>query len=136
MSKKTIMIVVGVLALAILVGVAVGVMLWKKNDSTPKEIVKHSITLEEMYSNIKDSKRIMKLKVTVESSNINTIETLTEKQSIVRDEINKVVRNKTDDELQGKEGQINLQEEIKNSLIELFENDTITNVYFDDFIIQ
>ena len=136
MSKKTIMIVVGVLALAILVGVAVGVMLWKKNDGTPKEIVKHSLTLEDMYSNIKDSKRIMKLKVTVESSNIDTIETLTEKQSIVRDEINKVVRNKTDDELQGKEGQINLQEEIKNSLIELFANDTITNVYFDDFIIQ
>lgn len=136
MSKKTIIIIVIVLVLAIFVGIATGMFLWKKNTNTQKEIVKHSLTLDDMYCNIKDSKRILKLKVTLESVDLKTVEMLTEKQFLVRDEVNKIVRNRTDDELQGKEGQVNLQEEIKISLIELFSNETITNVYFNDFIIQ
>lgn len=136
MSKKTIIIIVVVLVLAIFAGVAVGMVMWKKSSNAPKEIIKHSLTMDDMYCNIKDSKRIMKLKITIESTNIKTIENLTEKQFLIRDEVNKIVRNKTDEELQGKDGQVNLQEAIKNSLIELFEDEIITNIYFNDFIIQ
>jgi flagellar FliL protein len=136
MSKKTIIIIVVVLVLAIFAGVVVGMVMWKKSSNAPQEIIKHSLTMDDMYCNIKDSKRIMKLKITIESTNIKTIENLTEKQFLIRDEVNKIVRNKTDEELQGKDGQVNLQEAIKNSLIELFEDEIITNIYFNDFIIQ
>lgn len=136
MSKKTIIIIVVVLVLAIFAGVVVGMVMWKKSSNAPKEIIKYSLTMDDMYCNIKDSKRIMKLKITIESTNIKTIENLTEKQFLIRDEVNKIVRNKTDEELQGKDGQVNLQEAIKVSLIELFEDEIITNVYFNDFIIQ
>lgn len=135
MSKKTIGIVVAVVIIAIVAGVGIGIKFFK-SDSGQKEIVKYSLTLEEMYSNVKDSKRILKLKVTIESTSEESIAILTSKQFLIRDEINKVVRNKTDEELQGKEGQLQLQKEIKEQLIILFNDDSITNVYFDDFIIQ
>lgn len=136
MSKKTIMIIVIVLIVALLAGIGVGIMVWKKNSNTEKEVIKHSFTMDDMYCNIKDSKRILKLKMTLESTNLKTIENLTEKDFLARDEVNKIVRNRTLEELEGKEGQVNLQKEIKVNLIELFEDETITDIYFNDFIIQ
>lgn len=136
MSNKTIIIIVVVLILAIFAGIAVGMTIWKNSSDAPKEIIKHSLTLDDIYCNIKDSKRIMKLRITIESTELKTIEKLTAKQFLIRDEVNKIVRNRTDEELQGKEGQVNLQEEIRLNLIELFEDETITNIYFNDFIIQ
>ncbi|NLV76433.1 MAG: flagellar basal body-associated FliL family protein [Tissierellia bacterium] len=89
-----------------------------------------------MYCNIKDSKKIVRVKVTIETNNKNTLELLENKQFLIRDDINKIIRSKTEEELQGDEGQIKLQKEIKESLIKLFDDVAITNVYFDDLIIQ
>lgn len=136
MSQKTIVVVVMILVLAIFAGIAVGVVFWQKNSNGPKEVIKHSLTMDDMFCNVKDSKRILKLKMTLESTNLTTIENLTEKDFLVRDEVNKIVRNRTDEELQGTEGQVNLQTEIKNNLVKLFSDETITNIYFNDFIIQ
>ncbi len=136
MSKKTIIIIVAVLALAIIIGVVAGVMFWKNSNSEPKEVVKYNLTVDDMYCNIKESKRILKLKMTVESIDPDSIERLSEKVFLIRDEVNKIARGKTYEELEGSEGQIKLQERIKNNLIELFPNESISNVYFNDFIIQ
>lgn len=89
-----------------------------------------------MYCNIKDSKKILKLKFTLETTSKKTLENLTEKQFLIRDEANKIIRNLTDEDLKGKEGQMNLQSQLKESIIELFNDESITNIYFDDFIIQ
>ncbi len=97
-----------------------------------KQMETFNLTLDDMYSNIKDSKKIVKLKVTISTNSKTTYEGLSEKQFLIRDDINKIIRNKTEEELQGKDGQVKLQEEIKLSLIELFNDETITNVYFDD----
>lgn len=136
MSKKTIIIIIAVLVVAILAGIIAGFVFLQKSNSGPKEIIKYNLTVDDMYCNIKDSKRILKLKMTIESTSPDTIEKLSEKIFLIRDEVNKIVRNKIDDDLQGKEGQVKLQEEIKNSLVELFEDESIINIYFDDFIIQ
>lgn len=136
MSKKTIIIIVIVLVLAIFAGIALGIVFFRKDSNSPKEVIKYNLTIDDMYCNIKDSRRILKLKMTIESIDERSIGKLTEKTFLIRDEVNKIVRDKTDDQLQGTEGQTSLQTEIKNSLIELFEDETITNVYFDDFIIQ
>lgn len=136
MSKKTIIIVVIILVLAIFAGIAAGVVFWKKTGNIEKEVKRHNLTVDDMYCNIKDSKRILKLKITIESIDERSIQKLTEKTFLVRDEVNKIVRNKTDEQLEGTDGQINLQKEIRDNLIILFEDETITNVYFNDFIIQ
>lgn len=136
MSKKTIIIIVAVLVITILAGIIVGLMFFRKPNSEPKEVIKHKLTIDEMYSNVKDSKRILKLKITIESIDPKAIERLSEKSYLIRDEVNKICRNKTDEDLQGKEGQINLNSEIKQSLIKLFPDESISDIYFDDFIIQ
>lgn len=138
MSKKTLLIIVIVLLVALIAGVIVGIFIFS-NSSKEKKIkpVKtFSITMNDLYCNIKDSKRILKVKITLETTSEKTLENLTSKQFLVRDQVNKIIRSLTDEELQGKEGQVKLQNEIKNNLVELFEDENIINVYFDDFIIQ
>lgn len=136
MSRKTIIFVVIILAFSIFAGIAVGIVFWNKTSSGQNEVIRYNLTVDDMYCNIKDSKRILKLKITIESVDPKAIERLTKKTFLVRDEVNKIVRDKTDEQLEGTNGQINLQKEIKENLIILFEDDTITNVYFNDFIIQ
>ncbi|NLV88032.1 MAG: flagellar basal body-associated FliL family protein [Tissierellia bacterium] len=137
MSKKNVIILILILLLALTLGIIAGIFIFS-NDSNPKEkqVKIYPLTLEEMYCNIKDSRRILKIKVTIETTNKETYEEMSQKQFLIRDEINKIVRNSTEEELEGKEGQVNLQNSIKKNLINLFNDENITNIYFDDFIIQ
>lgn len=138
-TKKTILIVViVVLSLFAIAGFVLGFSSYKNNGdkNNNKDTEKNYITLEEMYCNIKDSKKIVKIKTTIEINNKNTYEELEEKQFLMRNEINKIIRSKEENELQGKEGQIALQNEIKENLIKLFNDESITNVFFNDLIIQ
>ncbi|MBW4828691.1 MAG: flagellar basal body-associated FliL family protein [Clostridiaceae bacterium] len=138
-TKKTILIVViVVLSLFAIAGFVLGFSSYKNNGdkNNNKDAEKNYITLEEMYCNIKDSKKIVKIKTTIEINNKNTYEELEEKQFLMRNEINKIIRSKEENELQGKEGQIALQNEIKENLIKLFNDESITNVFFNDLIIQ
>ncbi|MCF6466304.1 hypothetical protein C3E90_10510 [Clostridium sp. Cult2] len=133
-----IIILILVIIFAIL-GVVLGITYYRNNNannSTRKQLETYNLTLDDMYCNIKDSKKIMKVKITIETSDKKTLELLSEKQFLIRDDINKIIRNKTEDKIQGEEGQTALQKEIKESLVKLFNDSTITNVYFNDLIIQ
>jgi flagellar FliL protein len=138
MSKNTTLIIVLILLLALIAGIAVGIFFFPRNSGEEKgrKIDTYTITLDDLYCNIKDSKKILKIKITIETSSENTLDTLTEKQFLVRDEVNKIITNLTEDELRGKEGQVSLQSEIKTNIVELFNDENIINVYFNDFIIQ
>ncbi|WP_416198032.1 MAG: Flagellar protein FliL [Sporanaerobacter sp.] len=142
-TKKIILIVVLVAVIVFAIfGTILGFIFYKNNDgnngnaSKKKSSEQFYITLEDMYCNIKESKKIVRLKITVEISDKDTFEELQNKQFLMRDEINKIIRNKKEEELQGRDGQLALQSEIKNSLIKLFDNENITNIYFNDLIIQ
>ena len=133
-----VVILVLVIILAI-VGIALGITFYRNNNANngAKEQLKtFNLTLQDMYCNIKDSKKIVKVKITIETNNKKTLELIEEKQFLIRDDINKIIRNKAEEDLQGKEGQVKLQKEINESLVKLFNDETITNVYFDDLIIQ
>lgn len=139
-NRNSVLVILLILVVLLaIVGIVLGLMFYKNkgvDNNAKKQMETFNLTLDDMYSNIKDSKKIVKLKVTVSTNSKTTYEGLGEKQFLIRDDINKIIRNKTEEELQGKDGQIELQDEIKLSLIELFNDETITNVYFDDFIIQ
>lgn len=138
MSKKTTLIIVLVLLLALIGGIVVGIFFFPRNSGgeKAKKVKAYTITLDDLYCNIKDSKRILKIKITLETISEKTLEKLTEKQFLVRDEVNKIITSLTDEELRGKEGQINLQDKIITKLVELFDDESIINVYFNDYIIQ
>ncbi len=139
-TKKIILIVVLiVVVLFAILGTVMGFVLFKNNNNnqnSKKESEKFYITLEDMYCNLQESKRIIKIKTTIEINDKDTYERIEDKQFLIRDEINKIVRNKKEEDLQGREGQIALQNEIKNSLVKIFNDENISNVYFDDLIIQ
>ncbi len=138
MSKNTIIIIVLILLLALVAGIAVGIFFFSNNsgEKKVKELQSYSITLDDLYCNIKDSKRILKIKITLETTNEKTLEKLTAKQFLIRDDVNKIITNLTEEELRGKEGQINLQNQIKANMVDLFNDESITSIYFNDFIIQ
>ncbi|MCF6463330.1 flagellar basal body-associated FliL family protein [Clostridium sp. Cult1] len=140
MNNRNIILVIILILVIIfaILGAVLGITYYRNNsnNSNGNQAETFNLTLEDMYCNIKDSKKIMKVKITIETGNKKTLETLTEKQFLIRDDVNKIIRNKTEDEIQGEEGQIALQKEIKESLVNLFHDNTITNIYFNDLIIQ
>lgn len=139
-TKKIILIVVLiVVVLFAIFGTVMGFVLFKNNNNNQnnkKESEKFYITLDDMYCNLQESKRIIKIKTTIEINDKDTYERIEDKQFLIRDEINKIVRNKMEEDLLGREGQMALQNEIKNSLVKMFNDENINNVYFDDLIIQ
>ena len=139
-NKNTVLVVLLVLVIVLaIVGIVLGTTFYKNNNannSNKKKMETFNLTLQDMYCNIKDSKKIVKVKITIETNNKDSLKVLEEKQFSIRDDINKIIRNKKEDELQGKEGQVQLQKEINESLVKLFNDETITNVYFDDLVIQ
>jgi len=106
-----------------------------KNGSEDKEQT-YSLTLDTLYCDIKDSKSIVRINITIETNKEETFELLTKKMYIIKNNVNEIVRNKTEEELKGKDGQVSLQREIKNNLIQVFNEDSIVNVYFNEFVIQ
>lgn len=136
MNKKNILIVILILMLALSLGILAGMFFFSNNATAKEKDLKvYTLTLDEMYCNIKSSRKIMKITVTVETTSKKAYEEMNNKQFLIRDEVNKIVRNSTEEELEGKEGQVYLQNKIKKSLEDLFEAQNV-NVYFDDFIIQ
>lgn len=139
-TKKVILIVVLVVVILFAVfGTIMGLFLTKNNGNNQnknKEAEKYYITVDDMYCNLRESKKIVKIKATIEITDKNTYERIQDKEFLIRDEINKIIRNKKEEELQGSDGQEKLQLEIKNNLVSLFDDDKINNVYFNDLIIQ
>lgn len=141
--KKGVIIAIVAVVLAIVV-IAVGIIFGLKmakgsggegtEDISNKEIFQHDVG--EMYSNLSESKNIVKVTATVETTDEKFQETLEEKNYIIRNEINEIVRSKTKEEVQGSDGQKNLQKQIVTRLNEVFNTKVISDVYFNDFIVQ
>jgi len=102
--------------------------------NTAKEL--YYFNVDEMYCNIMDSKKIVKLKVVIELTDEKLAEEFNNKSFLIKHEINTIMLNKTQKDLEGKEGLMALQSEITNKLSEVFNSKDISKVYFEEFIIQ
>lgn len=105
----------------------------KEEDLSAKETF--SVTLDDMYCNVNDSKKILKIKITVQTSNKEKLPLIEAKQFIIRDEANKIIRNNSEKDLMGMEGMENLKRAIQKTLAVSFSDETIM-ITFDDFVIQ
>lgn len=138
MFKNKTLIVIVVLILALLIGIVAGIFIFLNSSDREKakDIPTYTVVSDDLYGNIKDSKKILKLNIVVETTDEKIQETLTNKMFLIRDRANEIVVTKTEEELREEKGQTLLKEKIKKDLMEIFETDKITNVYFNDFIIQ
>ena len=119
MNNKNILLIltVIVLLLIIVLGVAFYMISSKtlsseeKTIRLDKNIVMYSFD-DSFISNVKDSRRILKIIVKIEIEN-NKIQKLIEaREPEIRNEINLILRSKTEQDLEGSEGQTKLQKQI------------------------
>lgn len=135
-TKKTIVIAVAALiGIAIISGTVFGIYTMNKNKvEKPKEKLYYNIG--SIFCNIKDSNRILKCDITIEFTDEELKTTLEQKNFLIKNKINEIVRSKTMDEIEGKEGQKNLQREITENANKIYDTNTITNIYFNELIVQ
>lgn len=138
MSIKKIIIIVAVILILVLGigGFFVVKMMSGEKEVSYDDMPKFYFEISEHYSNIKDSKRICKVSLTIETVDEELSGTLSSQSFVVTDIITLIIRGSQEEQLLGEEGQLYLQEEIKRSLNEKFNTDKITNVYFKQLIIQ
>jgi flagellar FliL protein len=125
---------------AVLLLVIIGVLLFffVFRDSGPTPVTYFEYNLGEMYSNIADEGKILKMEPTIEyTSEAALVEIEANKTRIVNN-IYEIIRNAKYENLQRPNGQERLREDIREMIIDTLESDaeTISNVYFLQFIIQ
>lgn len=94
--------------------------------------------LEIFIVNLKsdNGKRYLKTEVYLEYSDKEFNVELNLKLAVIRDRIIRILTSKTIDEMYSIKGKDKLSNEIKDSLNILIGNETIKNIYFNEFIIQ
>ncbi len=136
MSKKNLTIIF-ILIIALMIGVVIGIIVYIKGSGDKvKEVPTFTVGIDDMYCNIKDSKKMVKINIVIETIDEKLKKTIESKKFLTRDMANEIIASKTEEELLGEKGQTKLKDEILKRLIDIFESEKITSIYFNDFIIQ
>lgn len=136
MNKRILLIVLLiVLGISIIIAGVLGFLYFKSKNTSVEEKEKLYYEVGDMSTNLKGISRKVKLFITIEYTDKKLLKKFEESKKI-KDVILKILRNKTADDLDGIEGHSSLQKEITNILVKTFANEEITNVYFNEFIVQ
>lgn len=140
--KKNILVIIIVILFIIIISFGLTILFMQNNNGekdeslkVDKNIIMYSFS-DSFISNVKDSNKILKITVRLELSNSKVEEVINARSPELRNEINLLLRGKTEEDLKGSEGQSNLQKEILSVVRKLLNTDKVLNVYFDEFIIQ
>ncbi|RKD27778.1 Flagellar basal body-associated protein FliL [Caminicella sporogenes DSM 14501] len=107
-----------------------------KNNNKEKKVEHFHYELGELYTNIKDSSRILKINITVEYTNKKLQEVLEAHRAKITNDILELLRNKTYKELIGQPGQQKARMDILSLVKKDINSEEISNIYFVEFIIQ
>lgn len=142
MNKKVVITiaVVAVLAVALVLGVFFG-MKYAGNGEQDAEvdILSESVTqieVGEMYSNLSESKKIVKINMTIAVNDADLQVLMESRMAVIKDEVNKALRGKTEEDIVGVNGQVNLKTELIAKLSEIFKTEDIVDIYFNELIVQ
>ena len=135
--NRTIIIIIAAVVLLAVIGGGVFLFLSNRTDE-PEPVVYIEYEVGEMYTNIADEKKIMKFNMVIEYTDETLLDSLTTNKSKIVNNVYEIFRRKTYDQTQSPSFQERTREEIREMIIEILESDaeTITNVYFLQFIIQ
>lgn len=87
-------------------------------------------------NNLKESKKLLKVTVSLELANSKIQELVDGRKPEILNNINLLVREKTEEDLAGAEGQKRLQKEILGAIRKMLSTEKVINVYFHEFIVQ
>ncbi|AOT68272.1 flagellar basal body-associated FliL family protein [Geosporobacter ferrireducens] len=138
MSVKKVVLfsIIGFIVTAAVFGGAFYLAANRNSEKAVKEIKTYNYSVGELYCNIKDSRKILKVNINFEITDERLSAKLDEKKPKIRNDILELIRSKEETVLVGDKGQQMLRNEILKSVKQMMDTEKITNVYFVEFIIQ
>lgn len=138
MNKKLIIIIA--VALVVIIGAGVGVFMMMNQPKEVKEpeVVFQEYQLPEMYTNIKDEGRILKILISIEYTDAELLSVLESSKSKIINNLYELFRGKDLATLSKPNGQERAREEVKDIVVEILgdKGESVSNVYFLQFIVQ
>ncbi|HHW56554.1 MAG TPA: flagellar basal body protein FliL [Clostridia bacterium] len=135
MNNKTILIVI--LTVVISFGAAFMYFNTFASPHKPVEITYYNYSPGgEFITNLRGNNKFVKVSVELQVADKNTLKVLEERNPQIRDLIIQILRGKTEQDIEGPEGQQRLKTDIKNEINKILGEGKIVNVYFDEFIVQ
>ncbi|KUJ91474.1 MAG: flagellar basal body-associated protein FliL [Thermoanaerobacter thermocopriae] len=135
MKSKTILIVILIMILSF--SIAFVYFNNFASSNKPKEITYYNYSPGgEFITNLKGDRKFVKATIKLQVADKNTLKILEERTPQIRDLIIQILRGKTDQDVEGPEGQEKLKNDIKNEINKIIGEGKIVNVYFDEFIVQ
>ncbi len=138
MSTKKIMIfsIIGFIISLLIFGATLYFVYFKDSDKSQKNLETFNYDAGEFSTNMGDSNNYFKGKIVIESTDKDDIETMTQKNVIIRDTILKVIIAQDPQKMTSNEGLDKLERELISNLSINLNLKSIKNVYFTDYIVQ
>ncbi|MFZ5966583.1 MAG: flagellar basal body-associated FliL family protein [Bacillota bacterium] len=136
-TKKVLLFsIIGFLITAIVFGSVFYFAVYRKPTAAAKEIKTYNYVIGELYANVKESRKILKVNIVLELTDEKFMETLDSKKSMATNSILELLRSKDESQLSGEKGQQTLRNEIAKMINSTLSTDKISNVYFVEYIVQ
>lgn len=137
MKKPILFAIIGVVLLAV-IGGALYFFVFAKKDPVPEPVVYLEYPMDERYTNIKDPKMILKFSMIIQYSDEALTPEFDKNKTKINNNVLQYFRTKSAEQLNAVNGQERAREDILEMIIEVMGSDTetITDVLFDQFIIQ
>ncbi len=104
-------------------------------EPTIDEILVASVDIPEITTNLAD-KRFVKIQFKIQSNSEEAGQELTKRDFQVKNLIIQELSEMTQEDLQGKQGKLNLQQALKTQINELMQDGEIQQVYITSYVIQ
>ncbi len=134
--KTRVLIIIIVLLVVFIFATNVYPMLGRSSNASNKEEYVDLTLGDPFITNVKDSRSLIKVGVTIRLNNKKAAQELENKSGEVRDIINFILREKTEAQFRQYGIQQVLKEEIKDDVNERFDFDCVEDVFFTEIVLQ
>lgn len=136
-KKIIIYVLIGFVVSAVVFGAFF--LIYMNNSQNGERVVNlktYEYDIGEFSTNLGSTKSFFKGSIMLESTDKKLDEKLEEKNAQIRDSIITILIGKKSNEILEPEGQVELKKEILEAITDIVNSDTITKIYFVDYIIQ
>ncbi|SFH50091.1 flagellar FliL protein [Tindallia magadiensis] len=135
LKKIIIIALVAFLITAIIVGGVLYLFVFRSPDAD-SPLPTYEYNLGEFSTNLGNQRSFFNGEIVIETTDSDLIAYFEEKNVVLRDRVIKTLISKTPDDVLTQDGQQELRQELINIISEVVESESITNVYFIDYIVQ
>ncbi len=134
MNKTVTLLIVVLLVVVLGAGGAIGYLMMNNQNQEVKTYI--YAPASSFITNVRDSKALVKTTMSIQVTNKKAVEELEEKSTQVNDVINRILRQKSIDEMMSYEIQDILATEICRQIMDDTGINGLDTVYFSEFVVQ